>query len=612
MKHKLIDFPRRFQTLSRKKKRIIIFAAAFCLLLAAAGYTLFIAPLKDKDVWVYKETEVERGRLTLGVTESGALEYGIKNILYDLDLETGEQDEDDEEEETTQRYLKVEEVYVAPGQRISPGDPLIKFTDTSVGSVRRLLEGALVDAKSEYSEAEAEYELAVLEAKTDYDTRKVSQSFADSLYRSSKSTIDNDISEIQVEISQRTANITALEEKAAAAQEDYEEALEEYQAVKATMDITEKDNTVNFMTVQSEYLSAQSNCQNTKTALEQAQEKLSENAEQITRLQDKLQAAQGKRTIDKLDAEQTYRESVLNGQNAEITYNAKLESLKEELAEAQKDVELAQERLDALEAFVEGDGILYADGEGVVTSVGYEAGDVLSAKGTVVSYASPEDMSISVDVTQEDVVSMFVGDKVEISFAAYPDTIYEGTIHSINTTADSRTSATISYTVVISVEGDTSLLYGGMTADITFVTEEKEDALYVSRKAIVEQGGKTFVYISGALGAKELKEVETGLSNSIYTEIVSGLEEGDTVYIASRVSSEAEVDDTAQDTGNSGNNGSLNGDVAGSFSEDGGSGIDMVPGSAGGTEAGGGPVGGSNDAMRGNGAPMGQMPGGGA
>lgn len=594
MKHKLIDFPRRFKTLSRKKKRIIIFAAAFCLLLAAAGYTIFIVPLKDKEVWVYKETEVERGRLTLGVTESGALEYGIQNILYDLNLEVGEEDDnddDDEEEETAQRYLKVEEVYVASGQRISPGDPLMKFTDASVGSVRRLLEGALVDAKSEYSEAEAEYELAVLEAKTDYDTRKVSQSFADSLYRYSASTIDNDISEIQVEISQRTANVTALEEKLADAQEDYEEAFEEYQAAKTVMDITEKDNTVNFMTIQSEYLTAQSKCQNAKTALEQAKEKLSENAEQITRLQEKLQTAQGKHTIDKLDAEQTYRESVLNGQNAEIIYNAKLESLKEELAEAQEDVELAQERLEALEAFLGDDGILYADGEGVVTSVGYEAGDVLTTKGTVISYASPEDMSISVDVTQEDVVTMFVGDKVEIWFAAYPETPYEGTIHSINTTADSRTSATISYTAVISVEGDTSLLYGGMTADVTFVTEEKEDVLYVSRKAIVEQGGKTYVYVSGALGKKELKEVETGLSNSMYTEIVSGLEEGDTVYIASRVSSEAEVDDTAQDTGSSVNNGSLSGDMAGSLSEKGVFG---------------------NDAMRGNNAPMGQMPGGGS
>lgn len=593
MKKKKIDFPGRFKALSRKKKRILIIATALCLLLAAAGYTLFIAPLKNKDVWVYKEAEVERGKLTLGVTESGALEYGVKNILYNLDLDTDntEDDEDndeegEEEEETAQRYLKVEEVYVAPGQRISLGEALIKFTDASVGSVRRLLEGALVDAKSAYSEAEAEYELAVLEAETDYATRKVSQSYADSLYRSSESAIDNDISAIQVEISQRTANTSALEGKIADAQEAYEEALEDYQAAKATMDITEKDNTVNFMTVQSEYLSAQNKYQSAKTALEQAQEKLSENAEQITRLQDKLEAAQGKRTIDKLDAGQTYQESVLNGKNAEITYNARLESLKEDLAEAQEDVDQAKERLDALEDFVGEDGVLYADGEGVVTQVGYEAGDVLRTAGVAVSYASPEDMSISVDVTQEDVVSMFVGDKVDILFAAYPDTPYEGTIHSIDTTATSRTSSTISYKVIIRVEGDTRQLYGGMTADVTFVTEEKEDVLYVSKKAIVEQDGRTYVHVSGTLGGKELKEVETGLSNNMYTEIVSGLNEGDIVYIASRVSSEAEAEETAQDIAGSSDSGIGSGAGAEMLPR-GGFSIEMAPGSAGGTEPGG-------------------------
>ena len=165
--------------------------------------------------------------------------------------------------------------------------------------------------------------------------------------------------------------------------------------------------------------------------------------------------------------------------------------------------------------------------------------------GMVVAYAEPGNMTISVDVTQEDIVTMSVDDSVEIHFSAYPDTVYEGTILSINTTATSRESATISYEVVIGVEGDTGALYGGMTADVTFVTEEKEDVLYISRRAIVEQNDKTYVYVQTAMGGRELKEVQTGISNSTSIEIVSGLEEGDTVYIASRVSDEAAVEETA-------------------------------------------------------------------
>ena len=83
------------------------------------------------------------------------------------------------------------------------------------------------------------------------------------------------------------------------------------------------------------------------------------------------------------------------------------------------------------------------------------------------------------------------------------------------------------------MEGDTSQLYGGITAQITFVSEEADEVLYVSKKAIVTQDGKTYVYV-GDGEEKELKEVETGMENSTQTEIKSGLSEGDTVYIRSK------------------------------------------------------------------------------
>ena len=84
-----------------------------------------------------------------------------------------------------------------------------------------------------------------------------------------------------------------------------------------------------------------------------------------------------------------------------------------------------------------------------------------------------------------------------------------------------------------------------------FVTEEKEDVLYVSRKAIVEENGKTYVYRKTALGGRELAEVETGITNGVDIEILSGLEEGDTIYLASKVSSEEEVKST-EETADSG------------------------------------------------------------
>ena len=361
----------------------------------------------------------------------------------------------------------------------------------------------------------------------------------------------NKVASLQVQLEQKQANTASLQEKLTQAQEDYQDALETYEAAKEGYEGAGIDNTVNFMTIQNGYLSARTKYQQAKSALTQAETAVTDNENAITELTNQLAAAQAKQNIDKLDTEETYQEAVITGQNAQTTYNATVEDLKETLQEAEETKEKREEQLQAFEDFVGSDGILYATEDGVITEVSYEAGDRLTTTGALFSYATSDDMRISVDVTQEDIVDLQVGDAVDITFTAYPEDTYTGSILSINTTATSDYSNTVSYTVEISVEGELEQLYGGMTADLIFVTEEKEDVLYVSRKAIVEENGKTYVYRKTALGGRELAEVETGVTNGVDIEILSGLGEADTIYLASKVSSEAEVKST-EETSNAG------------------------------------------------------------
>ena len=482
----------KLKSLTKKQKKLILAGIALLMLILAACYTVFIAPLLQKEQWIYKEETVERGTLKVGVTESGSLEYNTKSVDYDLDLDVSDDDEDDSDEDdddAVQKYLKIEEIYAASGQRVTEGEELLKFTEDSVEAVRALLQNAVVEAQADYAEAESTYELSLLEAQTDYDTQKISASYAASIRNTSGTSVTNNVASLQVQLEQKQANTASLQEKLTQAQEDYQDALETYEAAK--------------------------------------------------------------QTIDKLDTEETYQEAVITGQNAQTTYNAIVEDLKETLQEAEETKEKREEQLQAFEAFIGSDGILYAAEDGVITEVSYEAGDRLTTTGALFSYATSDGMRISVDVTQEDIVDLQVGDAVDITFTAYPEDSYTGSILSINTTATSDYSNTVSYTVEISVEGALEKLYGGMTADVIFVTEEKEDILYVSRKAIVEENGKTYVYRKTALGGKELAEVETGITNGVDIEILSGLEEGDTIYLASKVSSEAEVKSTQEDSGSS-------------------------------------------------------------
>ena len=279
----------KLKSLTKKQKKLILAGIALLLLILAACYTVFIAPYLQKEQWIYKEETVERGTLKVGVTESGSLEYNTKSVDYDLDLDVSDDDDDsedgDDDDDTVQKYLKIEEIYAASGQRITEGEELLKFTEDSVEAVRALLQNAVVEAQADYAEAESTYELSLLEAQTDYDTQKISASYAASIRNTSGTSVTNNVASLQVQLEQKQANTASLQEKLTEAQEDYQDALETYEAAKEDYENAGMDNTVNYMVFQSGYLSARSQYQQAKSALTQAETAVADNENAITDLQ---------------------------------------------------------------------------------------------------------------------------------------------------------------------------------------------------------------------------------------------------------------------------------------------------------------------------------------
>ncbi|MBQ8596500.1 MAG: hypothetical protein IJ409_01800, partial [Lachnospiraceae bacterium] len=63
--------------------------------------------------------------------------------------------------------------------------------------------------------------------------------------------------------------------------------------------------------------------------------------------------------------------------------------------------------------------------------------------------------------------------------------------------------------------------------------ESAEDVLYVSKKAVFEEDGTSYVYKKDESGNRVKVRVETGFSDMTSIQITSGLNEGDVVYIES-------------------------------------------------------------------------------
>lgn len=526
----------------KKVCKIALVVLGILAVIGAAGLSVMKKKKEDQVVMVYKENTVQKGNLKNEVTENGSVAFGIVSDEYELDL--GDDEDDDEDDEDEEKYLKIEEVYVAVGQRIEEGEPIYRFTQDSVEDVRKNLKYAKTEAQIALSEAQTAYDLGVLEASLTYDESMLEQELADASYTNKIARLSNDMAAKTLEIEQLLADIYQIQcdltdedylDQRDAIQEAYEDAIE------AVEDASE-DYVTNKVEAAETLRNAEKSYEEFLAKADDYNEQIEEKINQIYEIQEEMAYTQILMEKDILLAAQELESSKLAGSIAQIKQDSSLSGYESTLSKAQEELQECTQRLESFETFV-GDGTVYANGSGLSTMVGYEEGDSLVSAGILISYAVSDAMTIEVDVSQEDVTTMKVGDKASICFSAYSDTTYEGVIESITTTATSRNSATVSYPVTIRILGDTSKIFGGMTADVTFILEEKQDVIYVPRKAIVEENGKKYVYTKA--GAEyALTAVTTGFTDGVNVEILSGLQEGDIYYIAGVAASEEKNDET--------------------------------------------------------------------
>ena len=165
---------------------------------------------------------------------------------------------------------------------------------------------------------------------------------------------------------------------------------------------------------------------------------------------------------------------------------------------------------------------------GVVDSVE----STTDADGKVIASVSADtNMSISISVDETDILSIEIGQEVTVSVDSIGNETYTGTVTKVNKTATSSSGVTY-YTAEVQIEKTEDML-SGMSASVVVTIEGTENALLIPIDALHQSSSSSYVYTTynestGEYGGKV--EVTTGLSNSTYVEITSGLEEGDTVY----------------------------------------------------------------------------------
>jgi HlyD family secretion protein len=217
---------------------------------------------------------------------------------------------------------------------------------------------------------------------------------------------------------------------------------------------------------------------------------------------------------------------------------------------------------------------IYAPADGTISSLGVELGErVLGTQqmtGTeILRVANLNNMEVEVDVNENDIVKINIGDSTKIQVDAYLKKEFKGIVTSISNSASAATTAdqvtNFKVKVRILKESYQDLLEGkpatyspfrpGMTATVDIITMRKEKVIGVPISAVVIKSDTTAtksyeikdegedkkvstkndkkfecVFVKEGNKAK-IRIVKTGIQDDTNIEITSGLKKGDIVIV---------------------------------------------------------------------------------
>ncbi len=164
---------------------------------------------------------------------------------------------------------------------------------------------------------------------------------------------------------------------------------------------------------------------------------------------------------------------------------------------------------------------------GVVAARYIKNGNMVNLNQPVFKIVDFDPLIAVVFVPEVDIHKIKLGQKAEISLDATNGTAYRGSVWRISPIVDPE-SGTVKVTVA--VKDEYGALKPGMFARVKIIYDTHENSLLIPKHAILsEDGSETVFVIKDSTAIRQV--VETGYSNDLYFEIISGLSPGDQVVV---------------------------------------------------------------------------------
>lgn len=216
-----------------------------------------------------------------------------------------------------------------------------------------------------------------------------------------------------------------------------------------------------------------------------------------------------------------------------ISKNAEIDTATFDVAMAQKRVDVAKVKHDGLQAELEMARIR-APYDGVIMFVTGKQGDSFEAFAPIAIISNPTTLIVSVELPSQDMARVAPAQEAIVLAEKIPGTEIRGkvlTLPSIDAAASGPLSGGSPRGVKISFEPPKKDGLLGQLAQVTIITQQKDNIILIPNTAVRRFGSRKYVQMVGPDGRRRDVDVEVGLVTETETEITKGLREGQQVIV---------------------------------------------------------------------------------
>jgi Cu(I)/Ag(I) efflux system membrane fusion protein len=169
--------------------------------------------------------------------------------------------------------------------------------------------------------------------------------------------------------------------------------------------------------------------------------------------------------------------------------------------------------------------------DGQVTNITHPSGDQVKPGEVILVLQGRGETSVDVDIFQSEALWLKSGDKAEMRVRQLPNQVWKGEVamEGIRTNPEKRT-----YGLRLVFPMSQGVLSNDMFGEVIVTGVRRRNALAIPRDALIRTENKNRVMVAQDNGRFAQVEVQPGVEDGDFVEILSGLKDGDRVVVSSQ------------------------------------------------------------------------------